>query len=322
MKKQIAVIDGGFSEEAKISFKSTDAVMKHLDTDRFVAHRIRIVDEKWMYDPLGLQLEVNKNDFSVELNGETLRFDCAMILIHGTPGEDGKLQAYFDLISLPYTTCDHSSSTLTFNKYLCNRVLESYDFKCAKGILLRKSTDWTASEIVNKLGLPCFVKPNDGGSSFGATRVTEGSQLEKAITNAFDHGREVIVEEFMEGTEVTNGVYFNGTEVRPLPITEIITENDFFDFNAKYKGESSEITPARISQELTNEIKDISERIYKSLGLAGVCRIDYIIKGGAPHVIEINTVPGQSSESIVPKMAAIEGVSLKDLFSCLIDQAV
>ena len=322
MKKQIAVIDGGFSEEAQISFKSADAVLTNLDTDRFIAHRIRIVDERWIYDPLGLKLEVNKNDFSVELNGEKLRFDCAMILIHGTPGEDGKLQAYFDLLGLPYTTCDHSSSTLTFNKYLCNRVLESYGFKCAKGVLLRKTTDWTASGIVDDLGLPCFVKPNDGGSSFGATRVTEESQLEKAIRDAFDHGKDVIIEEFMEGPEVTNGVYFNGSEVKSLPITEIITENDFFDFNAKYKGESSEITPARISQDLTDEIKDISERIYKSLGLAGVCRIDYIIKEGVPHVIEINTVPGQSTESIVPKMAAIEGVSLTDLFSCLIDQAI
>ena len=321
MKKHIAVIDGGYSNEAEISFKSADTVMNNLNTDQYVPHRIRITKESWTYDPLGLNLEVNKSDFSVQLKDSIQKFDCAMIVIHGTPGEDGKLQAYFDMIGMPYNTCDQMSSTLTFNKYYCNRALETYGFNCAKAILLRKSTSWSAPAIVTELGLPCFVKPNDGGSSFGATRVTEEGQLEAAINSAFQHGKEVIIEEFISGTEVTNGVFFNGTEVKALPVTEIVSENDFFDFNAKYLGQSSEITPARISDQLTKKIQSISTEIYTVLGLAGICRIDYMIKGETPYIIEINTVPGQSSESIVPKMAAIEGISLSELFSRTIEQA-
>lgn len=322
MKKDIAVIDGGFSNEAHISFKSADTVMEQLDTEKFNLHRIRIIDNDWTYDPDNKNLPVDKNDFSVTIEGERTCFDCAMIVIHGTPGEDGKLQAYFDLIGIPYTTCNHQLSTLTFNKYLCNRILETHGFKCAKALLLRSEDDYTDNEIIDHLKLPCFVKPNDGGSSFGATKVNEPIDLRTAVIDAFQHGKEVIIEEYMSGPEVTNGVYHDGADVRPLPITEILTDNDFFDYDAKYKGQSSEVTPAQLPQALTTSIKSTTKSIYECLGLAGVCRIDYIIKEGVPHVIEINTVPGQSAESIVPKMAAIEGVSLEALYTKLIENAI
>ncbi len=322
MKLRIAVVDGGFSSEDQISYLSADTVMAKLDSSLYEPHRIRINKDGWTYDPTHLKLAVDKNDFSVILDGERLHFDCAMIVIHGTPGEDGKLQAYFDLLNIPYTTCNQLTSTLTFNKFYCNRVLESYGFKCARAMLLRTPDDYNDEQIIASLSLPCFVKPNDGGSSFGASRVNEEKQLRPAIKQAFEHGKEVIVEEFMPGQEVTNGVYFNGQEVHPLPITEIVSKNEFFDFEAKYKGESEEITPARISNELTAEIKATSKAIYEKMGLAGVCRIDYIIKNGVPHVIEINTVPGQSAESIIPKMAACDGIELSDLFYDLIKNAM
>ena len=322
LKMNIAVIDGGFSEEAQISFKSADTIMKNLNNTDYRAHRIRIIDKNWVYDPNGKQLPVDKNDFSVLLEDKIIRFDCALIVIHGTPGEDGKLQAYFDLIDIPYTTCNHLTSTLTFNKYYCNRVLDSLGFSCAKALLLKTQDDYSDKEIIDYLKLPCFVKPNDGGSSFGASKVTTENTLSEAIKNAFAHGEEVIVEEFLAGTEVTNGVYFNGKQVCPLPITEIVTSNAFFDYNAKYNGESTEITPARISDQLTEKIKSITKEIYEKLGLAGVCRVDYIIRENVPCVIEINTVPGQSAESITPKMAAIEGIRLEALYSTLIEQAI
>lgn len=322
MKLKIAVVDGGFSHEAQISFLSAETAMNHLDKDRFESHRVRIVDNNWTYDPDGQNLPIDKNDFSVVVNGKKITFACAVIMIHGTPGEDGKLQAYFDLIDLPYTTCDQLTSTITFNKYYCNRILESYGFKCAKAVLMRTPEEYSDREIIDQLGIPCFVKPNDGGSSFGATPVNDPEKLRPSILQAFDHGKQVIVEEFMAGTEVTNGVYFNGSEVHALPITEIVTKNEFFDFKAKYEGESEEITPARISDQMTADIKVITRNIYEKLGLAGICRVDYIIKDGIPHVIEINTVPGQTSESLIPKMLGIEGVSLQSFFSTLIDNAI
>jgi D-alanine-D-alanine ligase len=321
MKKNIAIVDGGFSQEAHVSFKSAETVINNLDREKYVGHRIRIIDQNWTYDPDGNPLLVDKNDFSVIINGEKLTFDCAIIIIHGTPGEDGKLQAYFDLVGMPYNTCNQVTSTLSFNKYFCNRILESFGIKCAKALLFRYPSEYNDDEIVTSLGLPCFVKPNDGGSSYGAAKVNEQNELRQYIEKAFEHGDQVIVEEFMPGTEVTNGVYFNGTEIQTLAITEITTPNEFFDYAAKYNGESEEITPARISDELTKSIKGITKDIYRKLGLNGICRMDYIIKKGVPHVIEINTVPGQTSASLIPQMAEYEGISLKEMYTTSIENA-
>ena len=232
----VAVIDGGYSHEAQISFLSANTVIDNLDRSKYHVHRVRIVDSDWKFDPEGANISINKNDFSVQVDGQYIKFEFAMIVIHGTPGEDGKLQAYFDMLNIPYSTCDQLTSTLTFNKFYCNRVLESYGVECAKALLLRDPSDYTDQEVIEQLGLPCFVKPNDGGSSFGAARVNDANSLRTAINSAFEHGEQVIIEEFMAGTEVTNGVYHNGSEVYPLPITEIVTENEFFDFEAKGKG--------------------------------------------------------------------------------------
>ena len=264
---------------------------------------------------------INRDDFSVIVNNEKIKFDFAFIVIHGTPGEDGKLQAYFDMIGLPYSTCNHLAATLTFNKYVCNQFLKSLGITVANAVLVRKNEIIELEKIIKTVGLPCFVKPADGGSSFGVSKVKEGNELLVAIQKAQEHGTEVLIEAFMEGREFTNGVYLSENGIKVLPITEIITQNEFFDFEAKYLGESQEITPAAINAEMTNRIKQITYKVYQILGLKGMCRVDYILVGKEPHVIEVNTVPGLSAQSLIPQMAAYEGISLKELFSEVIKVA-
>lgn len=322
MKKKIAVIDGGFSAEAQISFLSANTVVEHLNPDLFDVYRIRITDQDWKLVSNETTAIVDKNDFSLTIGQTKITFDCVVIMIHGTPGEDGKLPAYFDLLDIPYTTCDHFTATLSFNKYFCNLVLQSLGFKCASAVRLVSPNQLEAEDIIKTVGLPCFVKPNDGGSSFGASPVYKETELIPAIQKAFDHGSEVIIEEFLEGTEVTNGVLKLNGNVQALAITEIATDNAFFDFEAKYKGESQEITPARISEELTTKIQRISEAVYTALDLKGVVRIDYIIREGHPYLIEINTIPGQSSASLIPQQAAHAGIELSDLYAGLIEEAI
>jgi D-alanine-D-alanine ligase len=320
MKKNIAVIEGGFSNEAEISYKSSETVRENLDANKYKIWQVRIDNNGWNLIQNGELSPINKDDFSAMVNGEKINFDAAFIIIHGTPGEDGKLQGYFDMLNIPYTTCDQFTSALTFNKFYCNRVLISLGFNCAKSVFIAKKDTINTKDILAQVGLPCFVKPADGGSSFGASKVDKEEQLESAIQLALQHGSSAIIEEYLKGTEVTNGVFSLGGKTTVLPITEVVTTNEFFDYKAKYKGESQEITPARLDEEMTKKIQELTLRAYEALKLKGVCRIDYIIKDGVPYLVEINTVPGQSKQSIIPQQAACVGISLPQLYNAMVEE--
>lgn len=321
----VAVIEGGYSHEKVISLKSSQTVIEHLDNTRYRVFRIRIDGEGWFYySNDGNLVAIDKNDFSFHLNNEKIALDFAFIMIHGTPGEDGKLQAYFDMLGISYSTCNQVLSTLTFDKFICNRFLSELGFKVARAAIVSKGGAYDAEEIISKVGLPCFVKPADGGSSFGVTKVKSIEDLPEAIKLATNEGNgtKALIESFLDGTEVTNGVYRSKSGVKVLPITEIVSENEFFDFNAKYTGQSDEITPARLTDEMTRKVQSITGAIYELLGMTGIARFDYIIVGNEPFLIEINTVPGMSAESIVPKMARAEGISLSQIFDEVIEVAM
>ncbi len=318
MLKNIAIIEGGYSHEKIISLKSAETVFQNIDRSLYNPIKVRIDEDGWFAIEGDKKVSINRNDFSFN----NIKFDLAFIVIHGTPGEDGKLQAYFDMLNIPYSTCSQLSATLTFNKFVCNQYLKNFDIKVAEAVLVRQNEKYIDSAIIEKVDLPCFVKPADGGSSFGITKVNAIEQLESAVNLALEHGTQAIIESFMQGREVTNGIYRNLNEIKVLPITEIISENDFFDFDAKYKGESNEVTPANLPEELTAKIKSTTKKIYEILDLSGVCRADYIIQNNEPYLIEINTVPGQSAESIIPQMAKESGVELKQLFNEVIEFAL
>lgn len=322
MKPTLAIIEGGYSHEKVISLKSAATVFKNIDTAKYSPIKVSIDEEGWFAFINDNKTPVNRDDFSVTVNNKKIKFDFAFIVIHGTPGEDGKLQAYFDMLNIPYSTCNHLTATLTFNKYICNQFLKSLGITVANAVLVRKNETIITEDIINTVGLPCFVKPADGGSSFGVSKVKTIEELLPAIEKAHQHGTEVLVEAFMEGREVTNGVYLSTSGIKVLPITEIITQNEFFDFDAKYLGESEEITPANLDVEISNKIKTITHKVYQILGLKGMCRVDYIIVANQPHVIEINTVPGLSEQSLIPQMAAHEGIPLKTLFNEVIEVAL
>ncbi len=323
MKKTVAVIFGGDSAEYVISEKSAGVVYRHLNTDKFKVYLVEIKEAQWSVVINSLKIPVSRDDFSFVKDGEKINFDVVFNAIHGTPGEDGKIQGYFEMLNIPYNNSGVLESALTFNKWACNNLLRSLDFVCAQSVLLTDRTDANnASRVSDKLEMPVFVKPNQGGSSFGVTKVNASSELEAAINLAFEHGDDVIVEEFIKGTEVTSGVINYKGELIALPITEIVPEGEFFDFAAKYEGKSQEITPARISDEMRDQIQALSKKVYQTLGLKGMIRVDYLIQEGTqiPHLIEVNTVPGLSEESIIPQQAQNIGIDLNELFSDSIEQ--
>lgn len=315
--KNIAVLEGGYSHEKVISLLSAETVFQNIDKELYNPIKVRIDEEGWFAFYNEEKIEINRSDFSFD----NIKFDFAFIVIHGTPGEDGKLQAYFDMLGMPYSSASHLATTLTFNKFVCNQYLKNFGVKVAEAVLIRQGEDFSSNKIIDKVGLPCFVKPADGGSSFGITRVTVENELENAITLALKHGTQAIIESFMQGREVTNGIYKGKNGIKVLPITEIVTTNSFFDFDAKYKGESEEITPADLPLEIEQKVKAETKRIYEILDLDGICRADYIIQEDEPYLIEINTVPGMSDASLIPQMAAHEGIELKTLLSEVIELA-
>ena len=316
--KNVAIIEGGYSHEKVISLQSAETVYQNLDREKYHPIKVIIDENGWFAIVDGEQFEINRNDFSFN----DTKFDIAFIVIHGTPGEDGKLQAYFDMLEIPYTTCSHLAATLTFNKFVCNQYLKTFGIKVADAVLIRQDEEIDSVEIINKVGLPCFVKPNDGGSSFGITKAKVKEELEQAIKLAIEHGTQAIIESFMEGREVTNGIYKNKSDIVVLPITEIVTTNDFFDFDAKYKGESDEITPADLTDEIADKVKAVTKNIYEILDMKGIARADYILQDNEPYLIEINAVPGLSKESLIPQMAVYENISLKQLFNDVLDVAI
>ncbi|RAV30498.1 D-alanine--D-alanine ligase [Sinomicrobium soli] len=316
MKKNIAILMGGYSSESAISLKSGNVVYHHLDRNAYNLFRIHIFRDRWVYvDDNDRESPVDRHDFSIAPQGEKICFDAAFIAIHGSPGEDGYIQAYLDLLGIPHTACNFYQAALTYNKRDCLSVLKAYGIPCATSYYLNKGDEIRTGEITEKVGMPCFVKANKAGSSFGISKVYREEDLGRAIAHSFEEDDEIIIESFLDGTEVSVGVIpYEGT-VRVLPITEIVTENDFFDYKAKYEGQSQEITPARISGEMTEIISETALRIYHILKLRGFTRSEFIIVNGIPHLLEINTVPGLTAESILPSQAAVAGISAEALFN-------
>ena len=323
MKKNIAIIMGGFSSEYQISLKSGNVVYETLDKEKFRAFRVHVFKDRWVYvDDAGIEYPINKNNFSVIIEGDEILFDCVFNAIHGSPGEDGFMQAYFELLNIPQTSCNMYQAALTFNKRDCLSVLKPYGIKTAESYYLNLGDEINEAEIIEKVGLPCFVKANKAGSSFGITKVHKSKDLQNAIALAFKEDDEIIIEEFLDGTEVSVGVITYKGKTKVLPITEIVSENDFFDYEAKYLGQSQEITPARITKEQEIKVNTVAKKVYEILKLTGFSRSEYIFKNGEPHLLEVNTVPGLTKESILPKQAAEAGISLIELFDNAIEEAL
>jgi D-alanine-D-alanine ligase len=316
MKQNIAIIAGGDSGEYEVSIRSAEVVKKHLDESLFNIYLIHMRGGHWCYDDEhGIRHAVSREDFSLALSAGKINFDAVFIAIHGTPGEDGKIQGYFDLFRLPYTSCGQDTSALTFNKFFCNNYVRSFGMNVAPSILLHRGEEVDKARIISTLKLPVFVKPNKGGSSVGASKVKMESELLPAIEVAFREDNQVMIEEFMPGREISCGVVKVGGALRTLPLTEIISKNEFFDYEAKYQGKSEEVTPAEVSEKIALKIKDTSLFLYKMLNCKGIVRFDYILKGEEVNFLEVNTVPGFSEASIIPQQAMKAGISLRDLFT-------
>ncbi len=323
MKKNIAIIMGGYSSEHDISIKSGTVVKKHLSKERFVCYPIHILPKEWYYlDDDQKKHPINKDDFSLLIAGKKITFHCVFNAIHGTPGEDGLMQAYFQLLGIPQTSCGVYQAGLTFNKRDLLSTLKPYGIQCAESYFLNLGDLIKPKEIIAKVGLPCFVKANRAGSSFGISKVYREEELQDAVNKAFKEDNEIIIESFLDGTEVSVGVITYNGEVTVLPMTEIVSENDFFDYEAKYEGKSQEITPARISPEYEKRTADVAKKIYEVLKMSGYTRSEFIFVGDQPYLLEVNTTPGLTEESILPQQANAAGISLAQLFESAIDEAL
>lgn len=322
-RRNIAVIYGGYSSEEVVSRKSAEGVLSFIDKDKYNLYPVLITRDKWSVELNGSTWPVDKAEFSAEINGQKVSFDFAYITIHGTPAEDGILQGYLKMLNVPHSTCDILAAAVTFNKFVCNHYLKSFGVNVANSVLLRQSHPYEVKDIALKTGFPCFVKPNAGGSSFGVTKVRELSELEPAIEKAFKESDEVIIEQFLEGTEVTCGLYKTAEKAVIFPITEVVSTNEFFDFEAKYTpGKAHEITPARISDELTLSIKKQSSIIYDLIGCKGIVRMDYIISDNRPFLLEVNTTPGMTITSFIPQQIRAAGMDIKEVFTDVIEDCI
>ena len=323
MKKNIAIIMGGYSSEYEISLKSGNVVYDTLDPSKYTPYRIHIFKDKWVYvDANNVEFPIDKNDFSVTVNNAKITFDCVFNAIHGSPGEDGFMQGYFKLLNIPHTSCGMYQASLTFNKRDCLSVLKPYGIKTAESFYVNLGDAINEDAIINKVGLPCFVKANKAGSSFGISKVYKKEDLQQAIDVAFKEDDEIIIESFLDGTEVSVGVITYKGETKVLPITEIVSNNDFFDYKAKYLGESQEITPARLTKEQEHKVNQVAKQVYDVLKMTGFSRSEFIFKDGEPHLLEVNSVPGLTRESILPQQAACAGISLSALFDNAIKEAL
>lgn len=323
MKKKIAIAMGGYSSEYHISINSGNMVYKHLDRDIYDPYRVHILQKGWfVIDENDNPYPINKNNFTVKIGEKTISFDCVFNTVHGTPGENGLLQAYLELVGIPQTTCGYYQAALTFNKRDLISVLKAYGVKAATNYFLNKEDNIKPTEIIDRVGLPCFVKANRAGSSFGITKVKKEEDLIPATKTAFKEDDEVIIESFLDGTEVSVGVITWKGKVRALPVTEIISENEFFDYEAKYLGKSQEITPANISEEDAKKVQEIAKLIYSKLKMKGFTRSEFIFHKGEPYFIEMNTTPGLSQASILPQQAQAAKISLTDLYGSAVEAAL
>jgi D-alanine-D-alanine ligase len=324
MKKTIALVTGGFSSEAVISYKSATTIDSHLDRDKYEVYKIDITPQGWFYELNdGRRIGIDKNDFTLQIDNQYVKFDVVFIGMHGTPGEDGKLQGYFDTLKIPYTSCDAATSAITFNKRFTVAVAAMEGIAVANSVHLFKETPVTAQEILEKLQLPVFVKPNNGGSSIGMSKVSNAEELDPAVTKAFVEDDQVLVEEMINGKEYTVGVFKTRGDIIVLPITEVISKKDFFDYEAKYEGASTEVTPARLNEETAESLRAAAKKVYEIFNCRGVVRIDFICndEDGKPYMLEVNTIPGQSEASIVPQQVIAMGWTLKEFYTKLVEEA-
>ena len=323
MKKNIAIVMGGFSSEVNISLTSGSVVYKHLDKEKFTSFRVHILKEKWVaLDAQENEYPIDKYNFSFLMDGKSIIFDCVFNAIHGNPGENGVLLAYFDLVGIKHTSAPYYQMALTFNKRDTLSVVKEYGVKTAISVYLNKGDVIHTDEIIAKVGLPCFIKPNNAGSSYGISKAYSKEEILIGIEVAYKEDSAILIESFLDGTEVSVGVIEYKGETKVLPITEIVSENDFFDYQAKYEGKSHEITPARISSEEQLKVETIAKKVYKVLNMSGFSRSEYILVNGEPHFLEINTVPGLTEASILPQQAQAAGISLAELFESAIEAAL
>ena len=327
MKKTIALVTGGFSGESVISYKSATTISNNLDRTRFNVFLIDINPKGWFYELAdGRKVEIDKNDFSLQIDNQRVEFDVVFIGMHGTPGEDGKLQGYFDTLEIPYTSCDAATSAITFNKRYTVAVAKMAGIAVAESVHLFKHSPVTGAQVLDQLHLPVFVKPNNGGSSIGMSKVDKADDLDAAIEKAFREDEQVLVEEMVQGREFTVGVFKSNGQVIVLPLTEVKAHDDkaFFDFEAKYEGKSTETTPAEVEERIADQIREAAHRIYTVFNCRGVVRIDFIYneESGKPYMLEINTIPGQSEASIVPQQVKAMGWSLKEFYTKLVEEAL
>ena len=320
-KRTIAIVAGGDSSELPVSLRSAQGIYSFIDKERYNLYIVEMQGKRWeVVLPSGEKTPIDRNDFSFIENGEKKNFDFAYITIHGTPGENGLLQGYFDLIGIPYSSCNVLVSAITFNKFTCNQYLKGFGIRVSESMILRKGFEILDEEVINKVGLPCFIKPNAGGSSFGVTKVKTKEDIQPAIEKAFNESDEVMIEAYMQGTEITCGCYNTKDKEVVFPITEVVTSNEFFDYDAKYNGQVDEITPARPPEETAERVRLLTAAIYDILGCDGIIRIDYIItEGEKVNLLEINTTPGMTATSFIPQQVRAAGLDIKDVMTDIIE---
>ena len=322
-KRIIAIVAGGDSSENPVSLRSAATILENMDKQRYEPYIVEIEGKNWqVHIKEGITAPVDRNDFSFSLNGTKKVFDYAYITIHGTPGENGVFEGYLRLMRIPFSTCDVLASALTFNKFVLNKTMKSCKVNVANSRRLRKGDVVDPDKIIRKVGLPCFIKPTDGGSSFGTTKVKTREQIIPAVDEAFKENNEIMIESFMQGTEVTNGYYKTRKREVKLPVTEVVPKSDFFDYDAKYNGKVEEITPARIPDELRDRIQDLTAKIYDLIGCHGIIRNDYInTDGDKINLLEVNTTPGMTATSFIPQQIRAAGMNLTDVFTEIIEDS-
>ena len=323
MKRKIAIVAGGDSSENPVSLRSAATILEYMDKDKYEPYILEVEGKNWqVHVKEGVNAPVDRNDFSFTYNGVKTVFDYAYIIIHGTPGENGVFEGYLRLMRIPFSTCDVLASALTFNKFVLNKTMKSCRVNVANSRRLRKGDVVDPDKIIRKVGLPCFIKPTDGGSSFGTTKVKTREQIIPAVEEAFKENNEIMIESFMQGIEVTNGYYKTKKREVRLPVTEVVPKTDFFDYDAKYNGKVEEITPARIPDELRDRIQDLTAKIYDLIGCHGIIRNDYIITDGDKiNLLEVNTTPGMTATSFIPQQIRAAGMNLTDVLTEIIEDS-
>lgn len=323
MKRTIAIVGGGDTSEFHVSLRSAQGIYSFIDKEKYTLYIVQMHGLDWHVQlPDGTTVPVDRNDFSFQFDGRKVTFDFVYITIHGTPGEDGRLQGYFDMLHIPYSCCGVLAASLTYDKFACNQYLKSFGVRIADSLLLRRGQTISDDDVIEKIGLPCFIKPSLGGSSFGVTKVKTRDEIQPAIAKAFDEAQEVVIEAFMDGTELTCGCYKTRQKSVVFPITEVVSHNEYFDYKAKYNGESDEITPARIPDELRDRVQQLTSAIYDILGARGIIRVDYIVTAGEKiNLLEVNTTPGMTATSFIPQQVRAAGMDIKDVMTDIIENA-